>query len=232
MLLVGCVDKWRLVFQQAWGFYPASAAVLPHTFQMLVCWLVYQPAWMMISVRCMAIAQSSSLACPVSWGPDIADQPLLPFCPVCCVVLFQPCLCHISLLHASFHLRFGRPLVFLGKCPHLTFFSLYLRLFHPHHLAVPLQSFFCHFLGRLPHPCCPSNVFISDLIPPCHSAHPSQHPHHRLLFNNNSKFIVPHLLGLTNILIQLFIHLHRSRLSTTYPLCIVTSRYYEHQYNS
>ena len=45
------------------------------------------------------------------------------------------------------------------------------------HMAVPLQSFFCTFLGRLHHSCCPSNVFTSDHIPPCHSAHPSQHPH-------------------------------------------------------
>ena len=44
-------------------------------------------------------------------------------------------------------------------------------------MVVPLQLFFCTFLGRLHHSCCPSNVLISDRIPPCHSAHPSQHPH-------------------------------------------------------
>ena len=64
---------------------------------------------------------------PSSGVTGIADLLLSPFCPVCCVVLFQP------------------------------------RLF-------------CNFLGRLDHSCCPSNVFISDLIP-CHSAHPSQHAH-------------------------------------------------------
>ena len=35
---------------------------------------------------------------------------LSQFCPVCCVFLFQPA-CFISLLDASFHLRFGRPLL-------------------------------------------------------------------------------------------------------------------------
>ena len=50
-------------------------------------------------------------------------------------------------------------------------------LFHSTHMAVPLKSFFCNFLGRLHHYCCHSNVFISDFIPPCHSAHPFQHPH-------------------------------------------------------
>ena len=39
-------------------------------------------------------------------------------------------------------------------------------LFHSPHIAVPLQSFFYNFPGRLHHSCCPSNVFISDLIPP------------------------------------------------------------------
>ena len=42
-------------------------------------------------------------------------------------------------------------------------------------MAVPLQSFFGIFLGHLSY--CRSKVFISDIIPPCDSAHPSQHPH-------------------------------------------------------
>ena len=47
-------------------------------------------------------------------------------------------------------------------------------------MAVPLQSFFCNFLGRLHQSRCPSNVLILNLIPPCHSAHSSQHPRQRL----------------------------------------------------
>ena len=57
------------------------------------------------------------------------------------------------------------------------FTTYYVLLFHSPHMAVPLQSIFCNFLGHLHHSCCSSNVFISDRIPPCHSAHPSQHPH-------------------------------------------------------
>ena len=62
-------------------------------------------------------------------------------------------------------------------CPHLAVFSLCIPLSFSSYMAIPLQSFFCNFLGRLHHSCCPSNVFISDLFPPCHSTHPSQHPH-------------------------------------------------------
>ena len=48
---------------------------------------------------------------------------LPPCCPVCCRVIFQPRLHHISLLHASIHPRFGRPLLlFPGMyiCPQLV----------------------------------------------------------------------------------------------------------------
>ena len=79
----------------------------------------------------------------------------------------------ISRLHASFW-----PLS--SSFPwyvHIYHSSQYVLLFHPHRMAVPLQSFFCNFLGSLHHSCCPSNVFILDFIPSCHSAHPSQHPH-------------------------------------------------------
>ena len=44
-------------------------------------------------------------------------------------------------------------------------------------MAIPLQSFFCIFLGCLNHSCCPSNVFIWDVIPSCPSAHSSHHCH-------------------------------------------------------
>ena len=37
-------------------------------------------------------------------------------------------------------------------------------------MAVLFQSGFCNFLGRLHHSCYPSNVLVSDLISPCHSA--------------------------------------------------------------
>ena len=63
-------------------------------------------------------------------------------------------------------------------CPHLAFFSLCAPLsLSSHGRRLPLQLFFCNFLGRLHHSCCPFNVFISDLTTHCHSAHPSQHPH-------------------------------------------------------
>ena len=98
----------------------------------------------------------------------IADDLIPPCCPVCRVVLFQTHPSVMSLLCESFILVWPSPF-FSPVCQHLTFFSLCAPL--------PLQSFLCNFLGRLHHSCCPSDVFISDLIPPCHSAHPSQHPH-------------------------------------------------------
>ena len=59
---------------------------------------------------------------------------------------------------------------------HIKHSSRCALLFHSPHLTVPLQSFFCRFLGRLHNSCCPSNVFISDVNPPCDQAHPSQRP--------------------------------------------------------
>ena len=47
---------------------------------------------------------------PLSGVAGIADDLISLCCPVCCVVLYQPRLCYIS-LHTSFHLRFGRPLL-------------------------------------------------------------------------------------------------------------------------
>ena len=66
----------------------------------------------------------------------------------------------MSLLHASFHLRFGRPLLLF---PGISTSSILLTIcaslseFHSPHMAVPLQSFFSNFLGSLHHSCCPSN---------------------------------------------------------------------------
>ena len=96
-------------------------------------------------------------------------------CLSCCP-LSDPPLSFLYCVHLSI---VGLAVLFFSPvCPHLTFFSqCNVLLFHSTHMAVPLQSFFCNFLGRLHHSCCPSNVFISDRIPPCHSAHQSQHPH-------------------------------------------------------
>ena len=47
---------------------------------------------------------------PSSGVAGITDHLLPTCCPVCCVVFFQSASV-ISLLHASFHLRFGRPLL-------------------------------------------------------------------------------------------------------------------------
>ena len=57
-------------------------------------------------------------------------------------------------------------------CPHLAFFSPYAPL-----SFVTLESFVGKDLGRLRYSLCPTDVFISDIFPPCHSAHPPQHPH-------------------------------------------------------
>ena len=62
-------------------------------------------------------------------------------------------------------------------CPHLAFLSLCAPLSFSSRGYRPLQLFFCNFLGCLHHFCYPAsslNVFISDLIPPCDSAHPSR----------------------------------------------------------
>ena len=63
------------------------------------------------------ISSSSSLACPVILGCRYSLF-LYSCCPVCCVVLFHPRLCHVSyfyLLNGSFHLRFGRPLLLFPR---------------------------------------------------------------------------------------------------------------------
>ena len=75
----------------------------------------------------------------------------------------------MSLLHASFHCRSGRPFLLSLVCPHLTFFSVCAHFSFSLHGGITSDGF-CNFLGHLHHSCFPSNVFISDLIPPCHSA--------------------------------------------------------------
>ena len=85
----------------------------------------------------------SGLSCQVA---DVAAYRIPPFCPVCCVVLFQPRLCHISLYTCIF-LRFRHSLLFSGMSTSiLALFSLHLLLFHPHHMAVPFELFLCIFL--------------------------------------------------------------------------------------
>ena len=84
---------------------------------------------------------------------------MLP-CLSCCP-LSDPLLSCLSCMHLSI---VGLAVLFFFSpvCPHLTFFSLCAPLSFSSH--VPLQSFFCNFLGRLHHSCCPSNVFISDTM--------------------------------------------------------------------
>ena len=128
-----------------------------------------------VSIQCVCVhacvSFSSSLACPVIWGRRYAclfSSFMLP-CLLCYPISALASV--ISLLQVSL-----AALYFSMVCPHLSFFSLCL-IFHPPYMVIPLQSFFCHFHGRLRYSCCPSNVFISDVIPPWHYAHPSQHPH-------------------------------------------------------
>ena len=123
-------------------------------------------------------SSSSSLACHIIWVAGIADLLLPPLCPVCCVVLFQPRLYHISLLHVYVHLRFGFSfLLFSGMC-HLAFVSLCGPLsFSSHGRTTPVVFPVICLDACDTHSCCLSNVFISNLIPPCHSTHPSHHLH-------------------------------------------------------
>ena len=75
---------------------------------------------------------------PSSGVAGIADDLIPPCCPVCRVVLFQPHFCHVSLA-ASFHLRFGRPLLlFPGISTSnilLTMCSSFILLTWPYHFS-------------------------------------------------------------------------------------------------
>ena len=122
------------------------------------------------SVLLITILSSSSLSCPVVWGRRYSclSYSSMLLCLLSCPVSAPP-LSYLSYTHLV-----G---LYLRLVPGIYHSSQYVLLFHPHRMAVPLQSFFCNFLGRFHHSCCPSNVFILDFIPSCHSAHPSQHPH-------------------------------------------------------
>ena len=122
------------------------------------------------------------LACPVIWGRRyrcLSYSSMLP-CVSCCP-LSAPLLSCLSCMHLS-TLGLVALYFFSPVCPHLTVFSL-CAPFHHHHMAVPLQSFSVivrvsqEWSIFLHHSCCPSNVFISGLIPPCHSAPTPQHHH-------------------------------------------------------
>ena len=121
----------------------------------------HMPDWFCISIASTLSSFSSSLARPVTRGRRYSWWSYSSM--LHCVVLFQPRICHISLTSIfpppSLAMFFFLSLV----CPHLAFFSLNAplsSLTHGHTNSVV----FCNFLGRLHHSC-PSNVFISDLIP-------------------------------------------------------------------
>ena len=104
---------------------------------------------------------------PSSGVTGIADDLIPPWCPVSCVVPFQPRLFHISLTRI-FPLMFGRSLLlFPGMSTSSTLLTVcpsFILLTRPYHLS----RFSVIFFGRLHHSCCPSNMYISDLIPSCH----------------------------------------------------------------
>ena len=75
------------------------------------------------------------MACPVIWGRRYS---WLPFCPVCCVVFFQPRLCHISLT-CIFPSQVWRPLLlFPGMYTSsilLTMCSSFILITWPYHFS-------------------------------------------------------------------------------------------------
>ena len=91
----------------------------------------------------------------------IADDLISPYssmlpCLLCCPLSDPPLSC------LSYHARFGRPLLLF---PGMSTSSILLTMC-PSVSSSSLDSFFCNFLGRLRYSCCPSNVFISDLVTP------------------------------------------------------------------
>ena len=117
----------------------------------------------------------SSLACLVIWDRRyrlLASISILP-CLLHCALSTPHPASVTCLLHASFNLRFGRPLIhFPGMATSsilLTMCSPFILLTWPYHFRRVSVIFLIA--------CTTLVVFISGLIPPCHSAHPSQHPH-------------------------------------------------------
>ena len=128
--------------------------------------------------------------------------PCLLSCP-----LSDPPLSCLSCMHLAI-VGLAALLFFSPVCQHLIFFSLCAPLsFTSHGRPYHFSLFSVIFLVACTmHSCCPSNVFISDLIPPCHSAHPSQHPH--LIYSSRAScpLVVAHVsapynrAGLTTVL--------------------------------
>ncbi len=119
-------------------------------------------------------SSSSSLACPVIWGRRyswLASSSILP-CLLRCPLSTLP-VSYLSYTHL-YILCLAALFFFSLVCPHLAFFSLCAPLSFSSH-GRTTSVVLCNFLGRLCQSCCPSNAFISDLIPPWHVAHPSQH---------------------------------------------------------
>ena len=81
-------------------------------------------------------------------------------------------------LHASIHLKFGRPHLLFPDTLHSAFFPLCAPLSSSSH-GRTTRVFFLHILDACATLVVPimTFVFISDNTPPCHSAHPFQHPH-------------------------------------------------------
>ena len=132
-----------------------------------------QPIWGLFIELKMFFPSSSSLACPVIWGrryswwSSSSMLPCLLRCP-----LSAPPLSYLSYTHLS---TVGLAALFFFSlvCPHLAFFSLCAPLSSsPHGRKYHLSRFSVFFLDACTTP---------DLIPPCHSAHPSQHTHLFLL---------------------------------------------------
>ena len=103
-------------------------------------------------------------------------------------MITTPRLCYISLTRI-FPYWFGLPFLLSSGGPmsiYLQFVSRCVPISFTSHGRTTSVVFY-NFIGRL-HSCCPSNVFISDRIPPCHSAHPSKHSSssHLLLYSRAS----------------------------------------------
>ena len=125
----------------------------------------------------LQLIYSSSLACPIIWGRRYSwwcyssVLPCLLRCP-----LSTPPLSYLSYVHLSI-LGLASLLFFPLVCPHLPFFSLCDTLSSSSHGRNNCVIFLLLSWTLAPlvlfHLC----IHISDLIPPCPSQHPSQHPH-------------------------------------------------------
>ena len=137
---------------------------------------------------------TSSLAWPVIWGRRyswLASSSILP-CLLHCP-LSTPPLSYLSYIHICI-ICLAALFFFSLVSPHLAFFSRCAPLSFSTH-GLPLQLFFCNFNVS----CCPSDVFISDVIPPCHSAHTYMHPYLIYLSRAYCLFVVAQISVPDNI---------------------------------